>query len=187
MTWVWTISCDQWLFFKTKLMYNNQTLTPQTQILVKNTAKALLAAGQTVKPSDVARYAKVQHSRAIQDLIDEIYENDLQIRRQITTEGFHITFAYTRVVPKVVEPEKEIVSLNPKVHHVHVGFTAELDLSECNPNFYVAYAHNLPPALFDTTDKYVARTKYKELLASVELNVRHNDVRMTRLETFLKK
>lgn len=149
------------------------TLLPHTQTLLKSTALALMASGITVKPTDVMKVAKVHaHPNAVRELIDELYDNDLHIRRQITTEGIHVTFMYSRLkeLPKKVVPELKF------------GYVSNLDLTQYNQSLYVAYTNDLSPALFNTEDKYEARNQYKALTGA-----KHNDVRMTKLATFILK
>lgn len=150
-------------------------IAPQTRTLIKNTAKALLFAGQAVKPSDVAKMANVSlHGKDVQKLIDELYEADVQIRRKIVAEGFYVTFTYSRLkkMPKYVAPV------------LPFGNIATLDLTKYDQRLYVAYDGTgvYPAALFNTQDKYEARNLYKSLV----VHVKHNDVRMTRLATYIK-
>ena len=163
-----------------------QQLNIQTKTLLKNTAKALLHDGKSITPTEVAKVAHVSvHGKVVQDLIDELYEHDLHMRRAITTEGFHITFSYSRIneVPVKVATPRPVTLMDA---FGTFGFISTLpSLAEYNQKLYVAYDSNTEgaePALFDTEDKYEARTQYKALTG-----VKHNEVRMTRLETFLKK
>lgn len=145
-----------------------QTITPQIRSLVQHTSLALLSDGCAIKPSEIKTLIQsTLPVPMIQKLIDELYVQDVTIRRQITTEGTHITFLYTKIK-------------STKTIELAFGFISTLgDLSKYNKELYVAYATDFAPALFNTKDKYEARTQYKKLTGA-----KHNAVRMTKLATF---
>ena len=153
---------------------NNNYIQPSAKSLIVNATKFLLEKGKPFRPSDIKTITKsTLPIPIIQGVMDELHARDLTIRRNITTEGVHITFTYSRVITKPIEQPKP-----------EFGFITNLDLSKYDSNLYVAYhSHGeYPAAIFNTTDKYDARNQYKALTG-----VRHNDVRMTKLETYLKK
>lgn len=150
-------------------------ITPQAKALIQLTSLALLHDGIEVKPSAIKNLTgSTLPVPVIRTLIDELYEQDVTIRRKLISDGDKLTFLYTK--------QKHLPA--PQLKY---GYVAGLNLTKYDPNIYVAY-HALsqfqPAAIFNTTDKYTARNFYKLLVGP---SVKHNDVRMVKLSSFLKK
>lgn len=154
------------------------TVTPAAKALIQQTSLALLSDGCEIKPSTIKSLTgSTLPIPVIRTLIDELYEKDVTIKRKLTTEGQLLTFLYTK--------QKALPASQAKA--LKYGYIVDLDLTKYDPNIYVAYhkySQFVSAAIFNTTDKYTARNFYKSLAGP---SIKHNDVRMVKLSSFLKK